>query len=177
MEKTESKKSSLSKKYKSLFDLECNTEIKEIIKLPDDALIYIDLQDLNSPDQMQLNKGKVRLCEVHLSPSDYLENKDYYDAAKDDNPNLADYRKYQWENRKKWYVFLEMKKWEHVVTSNVVTTGYLYRLQNGLAVLYVREHNCWECYRSITKTTADQLAKLLDSLESNNKLWMERRKK
>lgn len=145
-----------------------NYGIKEIIPLPaDSAIIFSDMRDIDIEKQVQLKGGIIRLCTVHLAPSDFLNDKSWYNEYKYEIGNLPDYDEYQWEDTKNWYVFVEKKKWIHEVISNVVRKGSIHVLQNGIKVLHVDDSAEWEAYCSPTKAEAEETHQLLDELEGN----------
>lgn len=151
-----------------------NFGVAKTIPLPANcAIIYTDMRDLDARKQLQLKGGTIRLCRAYIAPSDFLNNAEWYEEYKQKldflKEELPSYEEFQWEDRKHWYIFVEMKRWVHEVILNVIIKGNIHVLQNGVKVLHIDEHAPFESYDSPVKKEAEAIHQLLNLLQENYK--------
>ena len=158
--------------YKQPLNYGSNFGIKSMEEFPvENAILYTDMQYIDPERQLQLKGGKIRLCRVHLSANDFLNNEEEYNEYRNEGVRLAAYSEYQYEPiTRRWDVFIEMKEWVHTLPmNNVITNGHIAHLNNGISVLHIDSHSCFESYKSVTKTVAEELSDRLLVLEENYK--------
>ena len=157
--------------YTKPFNYGSNYGIAKSVPLPADcAIIFSDMKDVDVTRQIQFKGGKIRLCRVHLAPSDYFNNQALYNEESRIRSThciepLAPYEEYQWENHKTWDIFIEIRNWfRYEGVNQVLLKGELQILQNGIVML-CGESCWWEAYRSPTKSEIKGMEKILDMCE------------